>query len=360
AYVELESSDGIFVMYSAASNRTALDRLSPSDPVNYSVFTRVLLPLMGRRDLTIQELGTTVKNQVYGLAQRAGRDQRPTYYDGILGRFCLPGCAEVPPEPDKPPMPPSFTTLPPTMTGQDGAPMVLVPAGEFTMGARDDDKNARDDERPAHPVYLDAFYLDQYEVTTSRYAKFFQATKRDPPQYWSESVLKQHGNKPVVGVTWEDANVYCVWAGKKLPTEAQWEKAARGTAQRLYPWGNEPPTPNLANFDKCCDFKDHGVLTDVGSFEGGKSLYGVYDMAGNVWEWVADLYDANLYQSRAKTKGEAPRNPSGPGKGEFKVLRGGSWLNEAGSLRSSSRFNGSSSDWNDFIGVGFRCAQGAP
>lgn len=245
---------------------------------------------------------------------------------------------------------------PPRITGKDGAVMVLVPAGEFRMGAREDDKDARAEERPVHPVYLDAFYLDQFEVTTSRYSTFFQETKRDQPEYWSETALKQHGKKPVVGVTWEDANAYCVWAGKKLPTEAQWEKAARGTDQRLYPWGNELPTPNLANFDKCCDFKDYGVLTDVGSFERGKSPYGAYDMAGNVWEWVADWYDANLYQQRGNAKVPV-QNPRGPEKGIYRVLRGGSWGGEARNLRTSDRDRDAPTD--GFFNVGFRCAQDA-
>ena len=171
-------------------------------------------------------------------------------------------------------------TLPTKITGKDGAVMVLVPAGEFTMGAREDDKLAQADERPTHTVYVDSFYIDQFEVTTTLYAKFFQEKKRDPPRYWTETVLQQHSNKPVVGVTWDDANAYCEWAAKRLPTEEEWEKAARGTDQRLYPWGNEGPNEKLANFNNCCDFKDYGVLKDVGSFEGGKSPFGAYDMGG--------------------------------------------------------------------------------
>ncbi len=247
--------------------------------------------------------------------------------------------------------------LPQRITGKDGAPMVVVPAGEFWMGAREDDKDAQDDERPAHQVYLDAYYIDQFEVTTSRYATFFQETKRDPPQYWSETVLKQHGQKPVVGVTWEDAHAYCEWAGKRLPTEAEWEKAARGTDERRYPWGDDPPTQKLANFDHCCDFNDYGVLTDVGSFKSGKSPYGAYDMAGNVWEWVADWYDENLYQQRAKEKGVA-QNPHGPEKGELRGLRGGAWGSDAMYLHSTGRVgNDTSIRGNSF---GFRCAQDAP
>lgn len=127
------------------------------------------------------------------------------------------------------------------ITGRDGAPMVLVPAGEFTMGSWQDDKMAEKDEWPAHRVYLDAYFIDQYEVTTSRYAKFFQETKRTAPVFWHEQVLTQHGGKPVVWVSWHDAQAYCAWAGKRLPTEAEWEKAARGIDQRLYPWGNAEP-----------------------------------------------------------------------------------------------------------------------
>jgi hypothetical protein len=122
-----------------------------------------------------------------------------------------------------------------TITCKDGAPMVLVPAGEFVMG---DGTSGQNDERPAHPVSLDAFYIDQYEVTTTRYARFFEQTNRVAPQYWSTQVPLNHGNKPIVGVDWNDAVAYCTWAGKRLPTEAEWEKAARGIDQRLYPWGN--------------------------------------------------------------------------------------------------------------------------
>lgn len=204
------------------------------------------------------------------------------------------------------------------------APMVLVPAGEFTMGSRKDDKTAEKDERPAHLVYLNAFSIDQYEVTTSRFAEFLRETKRAVPKYWSEQVPQQHGNKPVVGVDWNDADAYCAWAGKRLPTEAEWEKAARGTDQRLYPWGNQPPNEQRANVNRCCDFKDYGVLTDVGSYEQGKSAYGAYDMAGNVWEWTADWYEENYYST------SPARNPKGPSSGEYRVLRGGSWALWAG------------------------------
>ncbi len=239
------------------------------------------------------------------------------------------------------------------MTPDPGpAPMVLVSAGEFMMGARQDDKMAGKDERMIHTVYLDAFSIDQYEITTARYAKFFQETKRSAPKYWSEEVLTQHERKPVVGVDWNDAVAYCSWAGKRLPTEAEWEKAARGTDQRLYPWGNAEPNQQWANFDHCCDSNHYGDLTDVGSFEGGTSPYGIYDMAGNVWEWVADWSDGD---SDAKSR---ERTPTGPSSGEKSVVRGGAWDSAPLYVRSSYRLRLSPTFRLD--NIGFRCAQDVP
>ena len=232
------------------------------------------------------------------------------------------------------------------------APMVLVPGGEFMMGAREEYGMADKDERIIHPVYLDAFYIDQYEITTARYAKFFQETKRPVPKYWSEQVLEQYARKPVVGVDWNEAVAYCSWAGKRLPTEAEWEKAARGTDQRLYPWGNAEPNRQRANFDHCCDSNRYGVLTDVGSFEEGKSPYGAYDMAGNVWEWVADWYGEGYY---AKSR---ERNPTGPSSGEKRVVRGGSWDSAPVYVRSSYRLKLSPTFRLD--NIGFRCARDIP
>jgi formylglycine-generating enzyme required for sulfatase activity len=280
----------------------------------------------------------------------------PAYYENILGRFCLAGCAA---KADKGTMglrEDVTATVQPSLhrerTGKDGAPMVLIPAGEFMMGSRDGDLGMQDDERPAHSVYIDAFYIDQYEVTTARYATFFKVENRSEPTFWPANAMNDHARKPVVGVDWSDATAYCAWAGKRLPTEAEWEKAARGTDQRFYPWGNAAPSEQRANFIHCCDFKAYGALTDVGSFEQGKSPFGAYDMAGNVWEWVADWYGENYY---AKSPA---RNPKGPSNGEYRVLRGGSWYHVPVLVRSALRAWLTATTRND--GIGFRCAQDVP
>jgi len=210
------------------------------------------------------------------------------------------------------------------ITGRDGAPMVLVPAGEFLYGGY----NQR--------LSLPAFYMDKYEITTSRYAKFLQETGRTRPEYWSQVSQVSAGDRPVIGVDWHDADAYCRQYGKRLPTEQEWEKAARGTDGRTYPWGNEEPTSRHANFDKPSAsginyYSDR--LQPVGSYEDGKSPYGIYDLAGNVWEWTSS------------------------DEGSDKVLRGGSWGPNAKYLRSTYRLGNLPSFRN--ISIGFRCVQDA-
>jgi formylglycine-generating enzyme required for sulfatase activity len=224
--------------------------------------------------------------------------------------------------------------------------MVLVPAGVFTMGHDRWDA----DEKPVHPVYLDAFYMDQYEVTTSRYAGFMQATGREPPSRWKDVNPPTDGERPVVGVTWHDADAYCRHYGKRLPTEAEWEKAARGTDGRLFPWGNEEPTRVRANFGAA--WIGYETLAAAGSLEAGKSPYGVHDLAGNAWEWVADWYDSDYYRK------SSDRNPTGPSRGGSKVLRGGSWSNMLYDLRATNR--NYYTPKNSYFDVGFRCLQDGP
>ena len=222
-------------------------------------------------------------------------------------------------------------------------PMALIPAGEFTMGSA-----VGDDEKPARRVYLNAFYMDKFEVTVGQYARYLEVTDMDEPPDWNIMNQPQHQRRPVVNVDWEDAVKYCKWAGKRLPTEAEWEKAARGTDGRIYPWGNEAPTRLHANYGRK-EWDNHQALTPVGSFEEGKSPYGIYDMAGNAWEWVFDWYDHDYYKKGSK------KNPSGPAKGDAKVVRGGSWLYVPEFLRSAHRFDAQPA--NRYFGYGFRCAR---
>jgi formylglycine-generating enzyme required for sulfatase activity len=174
---------------------------------------------------------------------------------------------------------------------------MMVPAGIFTMGD--------DEESPLREIFVDAFYLDKYEVTTARYAKFLQATGSvNAPDGWEDVSQDRGGDLPVIGVDWHDADAYCRWAGKRLPTDAEWEKAARGTDRRTYPWGNEQPTAARARFGQALTGPYKGGLAAVGSHAAGESSCGVDDLAGNVSEWVADWFtgDPSLRATRATRK----------------------------------------------------------
>ncbi len=236
--------------------------------------------------------------------------------------------------------------LPATLTGKDGAPMVLVPAGEFPMGSEQGD----DDEQPVHRVVLDSFYLDTFEVTNGQFAKFVSAIQSEPPWGFADQETPVvHADRPVRWVNWLEATGYCLWAGKRLPTEAEWEKAARGTDGRVYPWGNEPPTPVHAVFG----LKEGAdTVSPIGNRDKGMSPYGVHDLAGNLYEWVADWYDEAVYRPIPTV------NPRGPTEGTTKVQRGGSYINSPYRLRSSFRTKGDPTEHDP--NVGFRCAHDAP
>jgi formylglycine-generating enzyme required for sulfatase activity len=227
------------------------------------------------------------------------------------------------------------------ITGRDGAVARMVPAGAFIMGDGED--------APLREIHVDRFYMDKYEVTLSLYSKFLKATgSPTASEYWSATDVATHGDRPVIGVSWHDANSYCRWAGKRLPTEAEWEKAARGVDQRPYPWGNEEPTARLANFGKRGGSPFADGLVAVSSLESGKSPYGIFHLAGNVSEWVSDWY------SESYRRGDV-RNPTGPAQGTGKVLRGGGWYDTAAALRTTKRFFVGPEDVSD--DRGFRCAQ---
>ena len=226
-----------------------------------------------------------------------------------------------------------------------GVPMRLVPSGEFMMGSDNGDL----DEKPVHPVYLNAFYIDKYEVTNALYKYCVDAGECKPPTATSSNSRPgyydnpEFDNYPVINVEWNMAATYCKWRGLRLPTEAEWEKAACGTDGCTYPWG-ESIDKTYANYDQ-----NLGDTTAVGSYENGNSIYGVYDMAGNVWEWTADWYQDNYYS----TLGVKTVNPQGPQNGEVHVLRGGSWYSGANDVRSANRWSDPSYTGNH---VGFRCA----
>ena len=241
----------------------------------------------------------------------------------------------------------------------DAFMMVLVPGGDFLMGSDSTVSN----QRPLRTVFLDSFLIDRYEVTNSEFSAFLNSKGAEDGSgtlYVNLEgrvlrIVEAEGvfapttsadfDQPVVHVTWTGAQAYCTWAGGRLPTEAEWEKAARGTDGRIYPWGNDPPSPGLLNYNK-----NIKRPTDVGSYPRGVSPYGSFDLAGNVFEWVADYYQADYY-------GEAPNvNPLGPDSGVFRVIRGGShpalvddWV--------TTTFRQPAFETEGLVDLGFRCAR---
>jgi formylglycine-generating enzyme required for sulfatase activity len=257
--------------------------------------------------------------------------------------------------------------IPHTIVGKDGAEMVLIPPGEFLMGSVE--KEGSEDEHPQHRVYVKAFYIDQHEVTNAQYRQFIEETKYREPDFRDNSYLN-HPGQPVVGVSWDDAAAYAKWAQKRLPTEAEWEKAARGGLEgKQYPWGDNFPDVSgyKANYYIIKSTPlDAAMLPS--SFVGGNSAadgyqytapvgsfppngYGLYDMAGNISEWVADWYDEAYYLSSPK------QNPQGPQNGRYRVIRGGAWDEFAYDLRCANRDVGNPN--KSYLHVGFRCAKDA-
>jgi len=241
------------------------------------------------------------------------------------------------------------------VTGKDGAPMVLIPEGSFPMGVPQGDRDGGRDEYPRHDVFVDAFYIDKFEVTNGRYFEYVKAAQHRIPQnpknparnlWQGDNITESLIDRPVINVDWFDAAAYCAWAGKRLPTEAEWEKAAKGTTDRRFPWGNVEPTDRHVNFNQ--RWMGEKTLMPVGSYEAGKSPFGVYDMAGNVWEWVNDWYDSRYYEK------SPAKNPAGPETGTKKVIRGAGWLNETPTIRIFTRVDSDPTIRNE--STGFRCA----
>ena len=228
---------------------------------------------------------------------------------------------------------------------KDGATMLLIPAGEFRMGSPEDE--GKPNEHPQNTVFLDAFYIDKYEVTNFLYKKFMDATGYEAPRYWNDWYCL---DQPVGGVSWHDAVVYAKWAGKRLPTEAEWEKAARGTDGRKWPWGNEWDSSKCNSGGGRGGRSPYEYSAPVGSFPAGASPYGVMDMAGSVFEWCADWCSEDYYSRSPK------RNPKGPDFGSMRVTRGASCRYVyPPTLRCAARYGESPDSQEDYIG--FRCVQ---
>lgn len=234
-----------------------------------------------------------------------------------------------------------------SVPGEEPIPdeMVTIPAGPFIRGT----ENGGFDEQPPRTIHLDEFSIDRYEVTNHQYQQFVLATgHRKPglPSRYAKSGARVRGaNQPIVYVSWDDAEEYCRWKGKRLPTEAEWEKAMRGADGRLWPWGNKEQ-PNGANWARVPDGSE--VTARVGSFQADKSPYGVMDGAGNVIEWVADWYDETYY------KRSPEQNPPSPEYGTYRVLRGGGYTTTGADVRITSRSK-MMPDFRDET-IGFRCA----
>ena len=225
------------------------------------------------------------------------------------------------------------------------------------MGSDDGEPN----ERPVHNVYLDAFYIDALEVTTSRYAKFLTPA-RETPFRWSHVIPRADGDRPVIGVSWDDALAYCQSFGRQLPTEAQWEKAARGSDQRKYPWGNAEPESDHGLIGQCCAWHGYATLANAGSFKRGASPFGAQDMGTNVAEWTADWYSPTYYEVSKRANPQGPTvsgnpNPYSLDLSRKKVVRGGSWTSGANAARTT--FRAFSAPTNRHGNVGFRCATSA-
>jgi len=233
--------------------------------------------------------------------------------------------------------------------------MVFIPGGDFSRGRTYDwpdtkliwYPNPLKDDLPVRKITVDPFYLDQSEVTNERYAAFIKATRHKPPYQWRNGMIpKETENRPVDNVSWDDAAAFCAWDRKRLPTEAEWERSCRGMAEgRRYSWGDANPDAGLAVFGL-----DNGAQ-DVCSKK--KNYFGLCDMIGNVWEWTSDWYDRNYYDVAPE------KNPKGPEKGRYRVLRGGSWFDTPDTFLTCS-YRSWARQTERSPTIGFRCTKSFP
>jgi formylglycine-generating enzyme required for sulfatase activity len=251
-----------------------------------------------------------------------------------------------------------------SLISHDKNDMVLIPEGVFTMGYNIDNTNewGDTDEEPVHKVFLKSYYIDRLEVSASQFSNFLNNHPKKAPLYFQTglgvtiekvdnlySPRAELNNYPANRVSWYGADAYCRWVNKRLPTEAEWEKSARGIDGRIFPWGNEFPTNDRVTFRRKFNKIGFKALELVNSMPDGRSPYGVHHMAGNAWEWVSDWYEDIYYEISPFA------NPKGPSFGVSKVLRGGSWYYKAYYMRTTYRFNekpGVFKNWQ-----GFRCAK---
>ena len=230
---------------------------------------------------------------------------------------------------------------------------VFIPGGEFQRGRTHEwpDKdlkwypNPLKDDLPVRAIQVDPFYLDEAEVTNERYAAFVKATGHRAPYHWVKGKFPEaEANYPVVNVSWEDATSFCAWDGKRLPTEAEWERACRGVAEgQIYPWGDRKPTEADAHFDTL------DGPTAVCSKT--KNSFRLCDMIGNAWEWTADWYERDYYKAAPEN------NPTGPAKGLYRVMRGGSWYDKPASMFMTCSYRSWTRPAERSPTIGFRCAK---
>ena len=369
AYVaKISAEPAIQIITAGQGNETVIE----SAQWKHSVFTYNLLnALQGNGDLDSDGVMPTSELYAY-LKPRVTRDsdyhQTPQlfnlYGDGEFIFFPEPGGPAPAPAPGVPgptpaPAPPvqDLATMQQALdqqreklvtaaiaVGQQRplGEMATVPAGEFFMGCNPLDQSCSANEYPYHQVYLDAFTIDRFETTNVEYDRCVQAGQCTSRPKFSGFDLSE---QPVAGVNWEDARRYCAWAGKRLPTEAEWEKAARGTQGLIFPWGYifKPDRANSSADD------NQKKTAPVGSFPRGVSAYGVFDLSGNVYEWVNDWYAADYFAA------SPAQNPQGPENGSYKVQKGGAWDGEPNSLRVSMRINSLPNRAGP--SDGFRCAK---